>query len=376
LIFALAMFSASALAEDSQDKGGQGDDNPWGAAAIDHKLNVGWEYPSDYVARPLVYNRRVVEVDADFQYKYSDQFFDDAGKLVTGGFKERKETLNLFLGGGFSDNWSVSVNFPLVYMKTVVEPGEQNYRPGRSNTYGALGEEAFVNFLDRSDPWKLWEAQLPQLGDVKVWMAYQVFRRLDPTSSIVVETTIKLPTGNDNPRRGAEIRPYVTSGEPDWYGGLAIKQQAWKFSFEAHAGYNWRMPDDAKYAPGKIDLADQVLANGEIMLQVPLKVWIMDTFAIGSGVSYMDRVTSSTMRDDAGKLVKLDDYPGYTLDVTPKAILQSGSDWDIYFTTDIPLAGKRTFLVYSRSYYLPPTDIEGNEGVGVTYTLGLKKRWQ
>ncbi len=374
LTFALASVLL-AWAEDPQDKGGQGDENPWGTAAIDHKLNNGWEYPSDYVKRPLVYNRRVIEMTANFAYTYADDYWNDKGTLIAGSFKEKKETLNLGVGGGFSDNWSVAINFPFTYMKTVVEPGNQNYRPGRSNTYGVLGEEAFVNFLDRANPWKLWEADQPQLGDVNVWMAYQVFQRLDPTTSIVVETNIKFPTGNDNPRRGSVVRNYITTGSTDWYGGLGIKQQAWQFAFEAHGGYNWRMPADTMYTPGRLDLADQVLANGEVALQVPWQAWIIDTFAIACAVHYTDNVVESETRDNLGNRIKLGDYPGYRLDVEPKIIVQHGSDWDIYFKVDIPISGENSFLVFSHSYYLPPYDIEGNEGVGVTYSLGLKKRW-
>jgi hypothetical protein len=374
LIFAFTAPAAIAWAEDGVDQAEDGKENPWGAAAIDHKLNAGWEYPSDYVKRPLVYNRRVVEFGANFQYRYVHHYWDDEGKLIAGSFKTKRETVNLFLGGGFSDNWSVSINWPFTYKKTVVYPGNQNYRAGRVNTYGALAEEAAVNFLDHSDPWKLWEAQLPQLGDVNVWSAYQFFRRLDPTTSIAVETNIKWATGNDNPRRGSVVRNYLTSGQSDWYGGLGLKQSAWKFGFELHGGYNWRMPADTKYTPGKLDIADQALANGEISFQVP-KAYFIDTFAIACAGHYMYRVMESTVEDKLGNKIKLGDYPGYEARVEPKIIYQWDPDFDIYFTMDIPLAGQNSFLVYSHSYYLPPYEIEGNDGVGITYTLGLKKRW-
>jgi hypothetical protein len=70
------------------------------------------------------------------------------------------------------------------------------------------------------------------------------------------------------------------------------------------------------------------------------------------------------------------DLPRSELSVEPKIIYQWGPDLDVYFNMNIPMMGENSFLVYSRSYYTPPFDIEGNDGVGVTYTLGLKKRWQ
>jgi hypothetical protein len=401
-VFALAMLwlPAAAMAEPDEDNA-EGDENPWGAAAIDHKLNVGWEYPSDYIKRPLVYNKRVIEFGVNFQYKYAHDYWDDDAKLVAGSFKSKKETFNFFFGGGISDNFSASINFPFVYKKTIIYPGNQNYRNGRKNTYGYLGEEAVVDFFDHSDPWKLWEADLPQLGDVKVWLAYQVFKKFDPyTTSIVVETAIKWPTGNDNPRRTSQIRNYMTSGQTDWYIGVAAKQQAWKFSFDFALGYNYRMPADTKYSPGEVDLADQVIGEFELAFQIPewgpLSTWVFPTWALVHDVRFRRNVRyawpnvfrwedgspttfhakESTITNNDGSETKLGDAGGYALDLEHKIVFQVQPELDVYFGVNIPVMGKDSFLTYSRSYYLPPYEIEGNEGVGITYTLGVTKRWQ
>jgi hypothetical protein len=381
LVIAL-MTPVLAVAADDDDEDDEGDDNPWGEAAIDHKLNVGFQYPSEYVHRPLVYSKRVVEFGVVLDYKYTHHYWDDSGNLVAGSFKTKKETLNIFLGGGISDWLSASINWPLTYRKTRVFKGNQNYVRSSKNTYGTLGEQAVVDFLDHSDPWKLWEMDLPTMGDVDLWIAISLFRRLDPTTNIILETNAKFATGNDNPRRAGEIRGYMTSGQTDFYSGFAVKQSVWQMGFELHAGYNYRLPADTKFSPGHLDLADQVKVDGEIAIQVPavpvLPKWLVfgTDWAAAVEAHYMMRVAESTVVDALDNEIKLQDYPGYNLSVTPKIVLAWGPMTDMILSADIPVQGQNSFLVYSRSYYLPPFDIEGNDGVGVTYTLGLKKRWQ
>lgn len=383
LVLIIALFTPGwALAADGDEGEDEGDENPWGEAAIDHKLNASWDYPKDYVDRPLVYNRHVVELGLDFQYKYAHHFWDNNGDLIAGSFKSKKQTFNLFLGGGISDWLSASINWPFSYRKTKIFPGNQNYRLGRRNTYGVLGEEAIVDFLDHSDPWKIWEMDMPYLGDVDLWIALSLFRKFDPTTNIIIETNTKFATGNDNPRRGTEIRGNMTTGQTDFYVGVAVKQSAWRFGFEGHTGYNYRMKADTKYTAGQLDLADQFKADGEIAFLVPgipvLPKWLVlgADWALACEAHYMLRVWESTVKDSLGNTIYMKDKPGYELNLTPKVVLSWGPMTDVYFSADIPMQGRNSFLVASRSYYLPPFDVEGYDGVGVTYTLGLKKRWQ
>ncbi len=373
-VFVLALgLPTLVLAEQSGDDGGN--PNPWGDASIHHRLNVGWEYPSDFVARPLVYSKRVTEFGFSYDYRYVHNYWDSDGNLVEGGFKTKKQTYNLFFGMGLSDNWSVSFNWPFVYKKTIIYPGGNNYRLGRTNTYGALLEDAVVDYFDHHDAWKLWEAQLPQLGDVVMWTGYQFFHRLDPTTSFIGEFRIKFPTGNDNPRRTGHIRNYVTDGNTDWYTGLAIKQQAWKFSFALHAGYNYRMPADTKYSPGKIDLGDEVQGNFQLAFQMPGLKPLWDTFAIIGDADYITRVMKTTVIDNLGAKQTLDDVPGSSLYVRPKISFTLG-DGDLWIGMNIPIMGQNSFLVYSRSLFLPPIELESYDGVGITYSIGITKRWQ
>jgi len=360
-----------AAAEDDED---EGDDNPWGDAAIDHDLNVGWVYPSAYIEQPLVYSKRVTEFGISLDYRYAHHYWNDDGELIEGSFKTKKQTFNVFLGMGFSDNWSVSLNWPFVYKKTMLYDGNQNYRLGRKNTYGVLAEEAFTDFLDHSDPWKLWEADLPTLGDIDMWTAYQFFRRSDPMTSIAYEMLIKWPTGNDNPRRTGNIRNYLTTGQTDWYNGLAIKQQAWKFSFELHAGYNYRMPADTKFSPGKLDLADQVVGDAEIAFQMPelfAPHFTNNNLALALRAYGFFRVIETTIEDNLGNEHTLEDAPGYAFHIEPKVMWKN---W--FFSMDYPVMGRNSFLVFSRSLFLPPLELESYEGVGITYSLGYLKRWQ
>ena len=395
LIFLISLSIAPSLfAADEEDEDDEEED-PWGESKIDHELNAGWDYPSDYIAQPLNYSKRVTEFGITFSQKSSRHFYDDNSELVEGSFRTKKQNFDLFFGMGFSDNLSIALTFPFVYKKTKILEGNQNYRMKRDNTYGYLVEEAFVDFFDNHELWKLWEADLPQLGDIRLYTCYSVYRKLEPrTTSVVVELDVKFPTGNDNPRRTGEIRNYIADGNTDSYIGAAVKQQVWKFSFEAHAGYNIRWKGDTKYSPGTIDYADQILASGEIMFQVPDAPPLWETLALGTEVHYMARPDIDGLRfagrkpfttyvkDNSGNELEVEDSPGSLLSVGPKVIYQAPIGWithlfdEVNFGMDIPVMGQNSLLVKSRSESLPPYEVESYEGIGVTYSIGVLKRWQ
>lgn len=385
----LLLMTPIAIAADDDEEDDQED--PWGDAAIDHKLNAGWDYPSDYIAQPLNYSKRVTEFGFGFSQMSSRHYYDDNSELVEGSFRSRKQVFEFFLGMGFSDNWSIAVTFPFVYKKTKILEGNQNYRNGGDNTYGYLFEESFVDYLTNHEIWKLWEADLPQLGDVRLWTCYSLYRKLDPrTTSLILEVEAKFPTGNDNLRRGGEVRNFVTTGNTDTYIGLGFKQEAWKFAFEIHGGYNWRLPANTKYSAGEIDFGDQVLADGEVVFEIPAAEPLWSELNIAAFFHYMGRyenvslgdrdIMNTYVEDNLGNEVKLDDAPASLLSVGPKLVWQH--DWlsklfdELSFEMDIPIAGQNSFLVPSHSLYLPPWELESYEGVGITYSIGLLKRWQ
>lgn len=382
--------------EPGGEDGDEEDEDEWGDAKIDHQLNVGWEYPAEHVQRPLVYPRHVTEFGMIFDYKFARHYYNDDGELIEGSFQTKKETLNLFLGMGFTDKWSMRINFPFVWKKTkITSTQNQNYRAGRDNVYGYLAEEAVVDYFDHHELWKLWEADLPQLGDVDIWMGWSPFRPktleedADYMTSWIWEVDYKAPTGNDNPRRGNEVRNFLTDGTPDTYFGTAVKQMLWRFSLEGHLGYNWRMPASVKYLAGEIDFADQIKADGEVAFQLPeAAVRIMtanlfkDSGAIILGGHYMTRVTDTEIKDKNGNTITVDDAPGYLASFEPQLILHGYTGFfkwfsgDVVLSADVPMAGQNSFFVASRSSALPPFEVESYEGVGITYSLGLIKRWQ
>jgi len=395
LLLMLALCFCSMAIAGSDDKEG---DDKWGEAKIDHPLNLGWEYPADYIERPLVYSKRVTEFGLKFDYKYARDYWDRDGSLVRGPFREKKETLNVFIGLGISDNFSASLNAPFTYKKTMIFPvtymgGKNNYRNGRVNTYGALAEDAVVDFFEHHEPWRVWEADLPQLGDMEFWMAYQVYKHFDWTTSVTIEALTKFATGNDNLRHKDKIRNYVASGNTDLYIGPAVKQQVWKFAFEFHGGYNWRMPAVTKYSAGDLNLADQLLGKFETAFQIPEVKPLWKSIALAGGVKGFYRIGNistgpwftdiklrgeSTIKDNEGNFRFLDDYPGYELIAYPKIVYQKSSSWDVYVQADIPILGRKSFLNDrgSTSFYVPPYDIESYEPAGIVYTLGVTKRWQ
>ena len=374
-------------ADDDDDDDGEDEDDKWGEYTIDHKLNVPWSYPTDYVEQPLVLNRLITLFGVGFDYKFADQYFNDDGDLVDGPFNIAKQTVRLWFGMGITDNFTFVITFPFSWKKTTVFRGNQNYLPNGENTYGKLAEEALVDYLTDSEGWDLWNFDWPWLGDIELAFRYQVWHTFEPyTTSIVVESIPKWPTGNDNLRRGSEARNNIASGTTDWYNGIAIKQQAWKFSFLARAGYTWRLESDTKYAFGKIDLADKVSAYGEIMFQVP-EVHLFDipgtgkaaffpTWALGSGFNYWARIGETVIDPVRGDTLNLKDDGGYMMEVMPKVVWQLTSSLDLTFDMTIPISGEKSFLKATKSFYVPPYEIESYDAVGVTYSVGITKRFQ
>jgi len=102
---------------------------------------------------------------------------------------------------------------------------------------------------------------------------------------------------------------------------------------------------------------------------------IWDTFAIIGDVNYMQRVMKTTIIDNLDNEQTMDDVPGMALNVRPKLSFTHGSG-DLWLAMDIPVMGQNSFLVYSRSMFLPPIELESYDGVGVTYSIGITKRWQ
>ncbi|MCB1152517.1 MAG: hypothetical protein H6684_00640 [Deltaproteobacteria bacterium] len=409
-LLVLALAASTALADfprqtgeddDDADDGSDDDDDgeiDWGEHELDHELNVPWDYPSEYIQRPLVYNKRVTEFSVGFSYKSAKYYYDEDGNLVEGGFQTKKQTFDFMFGMGLTDRWSFRINFPFVYKKTrISDPDSPNYRTGQSNVYGTLGEEAIADHLDQNEVWDLWNADLPWLGDIDLWTGYSLWQKLEPTRSLIAELNFNIPTANDNPRRGTEIRNYLGDGTPDLYLGLGYKHEQWKFSFEGHAGYNIRMKADTKHSPGTLDPADEVKADGEIAFQIPEVQPLWNTMAIVVAGHYRERVgnfrweettefdyvDSTIRRDRRGNTLEFDDTPGYLASVEPKVIFEKpewwGFDWfdgDWIFFADIPVAGQQSFLPVSRSFYYPPYELEHYEAVGITYGLSLVKRWQ
>ena len=357
---------------DSEQEGEEEDE--WGEYKLGIELNVPWSYPADYVKRPLNYSREVFAFGIDFTYLYSDQYWDDDGKLVDAPFQIAKQTFRIYLGVGFTDVLTFEAYFPFSYKKTRVLKGNYNYREDGSNVYGTIFEEAALDYLDGGEGWDWWNFQLPWLGDSEFRATYSLYRKMDPTTSLVLQSFLKFPTGSDNLRSGRDVLNYSTSGNTDWYNGLAFKQQFWKFDVALAAGYNWRMPANVKYTPGEVDLADQLKAYGELFFQVPKVKPLFNSFAVGVCADYFLRLDNTVIDPIRGPEIELDDGGGYLLTVTPKLIYQKGGK-DLWVAVSIPFSGKTSLLGFTHNFFYPPYDIESYEPTGVSYAIGFVKRY-
>jgi hypothetical protein len=255
-----------------------------------------------------------------------------------------------------------------------------------------------VDYVTGGEGWDWWNFKWPWLGDISLAFTYEPIHKWYGDefgltdrkkklymSSLAIESIPKFATGNDNLRRGTTPRNMIFSGQTDWYNGIAFKQQAWRFSFVVKAGYNWRLAAVTKYAPGLIDMADQVKVFGEVMFQIPSfpvlsppkwKSGIWQSFAIGAGLRYAVRIGESTLDPIRGEFEKLGDDGGYLMELTPKVVYQVTGTTDITFDMSVPLGGKKSFLGLTNSFYLPPYEIESYDAVGITYSLGVQTRFQ
>lgn len=379
----LALFGL-VLADEGQDgEDKQGDDDKkceeedkWGEYKLDWPLNVPWSYPSDYVSRPLNYSREVFALGIDFKYLYSDQYWDDEGKLIDAPFQIAKQTIGFYLGVGFTDVLTLEAYFPFTYKKTRVlkSSNNYNYRENDTNVYGTLFEEELYDYLDGGEGWDWWNFQLPLVGDFEFKMTYSLYRKLEPTTSAAIQSFVKFPTGNDNPRAGKDIRNYITSGNTDWYNGLGFKQQFWKFDVALAGGYLWRMPSNTKYGYGTVDLADQLKAYGEFFFQMPQVKPFFKSFAIGVCADYYLRLVNTEIDPVRGDKRELDDGGGYLLTISPKLVYQKGSK-DIWASINIPFSGQSSLLGVTHNFFYPPYDIESYEPTGVSYAIGFVKRY-
>jgi len=351
------------------------EEEEWGEYELEGvKLNIPWEYPSDYVERPLNYSREVFAFGIDFTYLYSDQYWDDDGKLIDGPFQIAKQTFRLYIGFGFTDVLTFEAYFPFTYKKTRILKGNYSYREHDTNVYGTIFEEAALDYLDGGEGWDWWNFELPQLGDSEFRATYSIYRKMEPTTSLVLQSFLKFPTGSSNVRNGRDILNYTTSGNTDWYNGIAFKQQFWKFDVAVAGGYLWRMPAVVMYTPGEVDLADQLKVYGELFFQVPKVKPLWQSFAVGVCADYFLRLNSSVIDPIRGPSVELDDGGGYLLTITPKLIYHKGGK-DLWASVSIPFAGQTSFLGFTHNFFYPPYDIESYEPTGITYAIGFVKRY-
>lgn len=321
----------------------------WSGAFDKHS---SWQHePRLETAKGISLGKAVIEVGMGFRYLFSDSYFNSDAEIGSAPKKYNISIMDVHGAFGFTENWTLWTDIPIVWSTEL--------QTARSRS--ADGE----------------------LGDSRVGLLYQFFRRNDPTLSMGMGLLWKLPTGNEAP--GAKNLNITGTGSTDvelFYSGRA---QLLRFlAIDWSGGYNIRFPGTVQYLSDRqsyitnafLDLGDELflqvgvtgaidmLAVGisaEFRYRFPTKVgmpeyraevvdWTVpknnnsseqDTFIIFNGADYADWDVHERL-DPTRPLAS---NAGYLFSIRPR-ILFRPLDWiDLEVFARIYLAGKNSIFL-------------------------------
>lgn len=212
-----------------------------GAAFEEH---TSWQKePVLETAKGISLGKAVMEMGTAFRYLHSDAFFNSAGKIQTidddeGWMQFDIMVLDLFARYGFTENWTLWFNIPIVWSSN-------------------------------DDPVRVRESE-GLIGDCETGLLYQFFRENDPTLSMGVGLRWKLPTGQETP--GAKDVNITGTGTTDVELFYAARWQILRYlNIGLSTGYNIRFPGAVQYISDQhtsitnafLDLGDEIFLRGE-----------------------------------------------------------------------------------------------------------------
>lgn len=213
-----------------------------GAAFEEH---TSWQKePRLETAKGISLGRSVLEMGTGFRYLHSNAFFNSAGEIQTienddGWMQFDIMVLDLFARFGFTENWTLWFNMPVVW-------SSNNDKVRQRESDGLI-------------------------GDCETGVLYQFYRMDDPTLSMGVGLRWKLPTGQETP--GAKDVNITGTGTTDVEFFYAARWQVLRYlNIGLSTGYNIRFPGAVQYLSDQhssvtnafLDLGDEIFLRGEV----------------------------------------------------------------------------------------------------------------
>jgi hypothetical protein len=189
------------------------------------------------------------------------------------------------------------------------------------------------------------------LGDQQVGYRYSIYERSAPGTSIVFETSMKMPSGKEAPGTyiggPLNVSGFVfTTGTTDLYAGFGAKYTAGPIAFTGRAGYNRRFSGVVNYLieveqyqfQGRIKPGDQIMASVDVMAQLgPIALSVTPKMEYRMATK---QGTSSGGLFPARRLRKVPQSDGLALDLESRFQFQVNRNLDLEFYTNIPLVGQ------------------------------------
>lgn len=341
-------------------------------------LGVAFEEHSSWQKEPWLETEKgvslgmsVLEMGTGYRFLLSDTFFNSNMNLPDESSMAMKNeivihTWDLFWRFGFTENWTLWGNIPLVWSTWNIKerPLDDDDRP----VY--------------TEPWNTRERSSSEgkLGDCETGLLYQFFRRNDPTISMAASLRWKLPTGSEVP--GQNNLNITGTGTTDIELAYIGRLQLFRYAALGWStGYNIRFPGPVMYILDRhsqitnawLDLGDEIHVELNLIgaiEYVALNLAFRFTYRFSSALAvpefraetirWTDPVTGEEMDEEyllyngakykdwdvRSPTDRLVSSAGYIFTITPRIIVRP-LDWlDVTLFARIHLMGKNsTYLV-------------------------------
>ncbi|NMB77321.1 MAG: hypothetical protein GYA21_19605 [Myxococcales bacterium] len=341
---------------------------PAGALASAFDDHTNWQQePMLETAKPLSLGRSVLEMGTGLRYLNSTEFFNSGGKIQEAPYKYNIYTWDFFMRFGFTENWTLWANLPVVWSEL--------------SNYKAIQQDR-----QRKTSGKL--------GDSDVGVLYQFFHHADPMVSMAFQIRWRLPTGAEAP--GQHDVNIAGTGLTDVDISYLGRIQPFRnLSLGWGLGYNIRFPGavqyindqalDSSFTNNKLDPGDELYGQADVtaaidwvslqvlfrfMYRLPTQMaspefkfqtmkWklpngeeVSEEYVVFNGATYHDLDVREKLQP-AGKLVS---SAGYLFTIQPRIIVRP-VDWlDLTLFAKLYPIGQNSIYVHNSAGDNPSVD--------------------